>query len=79
MSQCEIKNVSQVMHLIKQLKLFCLDRDYGPVLNSFVKTQFKLQNFIWKLKAQAKQSILDSFFAKVRNELVNRTNLHKGF
>ena len=33
---CEIKNVMQAMHYIKQLKLFCLEKDYGPMLDSLV-------------------------------------------
>ena len=38
--QCEIKNMMQVMHYIEQLKLFCLEKGYGPVLDSFAETQF---------------------------------------
>ena len=64
--QCESENVTQAMQYIKELKLSCLKRDYGPVLNSLAKTQFILQDFSWKSEAEAKQSTLDSFFCKIK-------------
>ena len=52
--QCGIKNVMQTMHYNEQLKLLFIEKDYGPVLDSLVKTQFKLLDFLWKSQTEAK-------------------------
>ncbi|XP_064633669.1 tigger transposable element-derived protein 6-like [Lineus longissimus] len=60
--ECEINSNAMALHYASQLRLFCLDRDYGDVLENILKSETSLQERILDSKRNAKQTTLDSFF-----------------
>ncbi|XP_064647061.1 tigger transposable element-derived protein 6-like [Lineus longissimus] len=60
--ECEINSNAMALHYASQLRLFCLDRDYGDVFQNILKSETSLQERILDSKRNAKQTTLDSFF-----------------